>query len=172
MPKRAPHKLQTDFPLDSQREAPTTPPGVARVFDVIRLGAPPLDALAVARRSIETRPYCHAGFERFAIAAGMMLDAEDAQAAGAKAVAAAPQCDMAHRSCAYAAVAAGDLDTARRHAEYAVRLDALDHLPARRWEHMLLSTLDGDAAAVDRYLETLAPDHAERSAPYLQRLRE
>jgi hypothetical protein len=51
VPKRAPHKLQTDFPLDSQREAPTTPRGVARGVRRHPPRAPPLDALAVARRS-------------------------------------------------------------------------------------------------------------------------
>ncbi len=128
-------------------------------------------ARAVAEKLMRDRPYAHAGFERLALVAGAELDHATALDASSKSVESAPTCSVAHRARALAFFVAGDAERAKAHAERALRLDMPNAKREAKWPVAFLAALAGDAKAMDPYLATLAPDEAERKAPYLDKLR-
>ncbi|CAN5790506.1 hypothetical protein BH09MYX1_BH09MYX1_15800 [soil metagenome] len=128
-------------------------------------------ARAVAEKVVVDRPYAHAGFERIALLAGADLDAPTALEASAKALESAPTCSVAHQARALALFASGDVELAKAHAKHAVRLDAPNAKREEKWSVAFLAALEGDHAAMDPYLATLAKADAEHGAAYLTKLR-
>jgi tetratricopeptide (TPR) repeat protein len=127
-------------------------------------------ARAVAEKLIVDRPYAHAGFERLALVAGAELDEKTALDASAKSLESAPTCSVAHRARSLALFVSGDVAGAKAHAKHAIRLDVPNADREERWPVAFLAALEGDAKAMAPYLATLAPNEAERKAPYLAKL--
>ena len=122
----------------------------------------PEEALACARRLAELHPFEHQGPERLGILLAKLFETEEALGQSLRAVDAAPFCHIAQRSRALALFVAGRFDEAERHARQSLALDEPDEEDPANEALMVLRALEGDAAGLQRCLDTLGREEPPR----------
>lgn len=112
-------------------------------------------AFRYARELIDRHPYEHHGSERLGALLALTLEVEPALEHTARAVAAAPYCQNAHRARALALFVAGDHEGARRHAERCLAIEPPTEPDPPDESVLILRALDGDVGGVERCVEAL-----------------